>query len=380
MRKTPVYLDYQATTPLDEQVLKAMMPYLTDKFGNPHSTDHAFGWEAEAAVEKARQDVANLIGAKSDEIIFTSGATEANNIAIKGAAYALYPEKNHVITVATEHQCVLSSVAALERGGFKTTILNVTVEGLVGLDQLSEAITEQTSLVSVMAVNNEIGVLQDISAIAQICRSKDILFHVDAAQAAGKIPLNLQNCPADLMSFSGHKVYGPKGIGALYIREGVKVIPLIDGGGQERGLRSGTLPAFSCVGMGEAFHLAASEQQQDYNHAAQLHTQLMTGLQNNLEGVHLNGHTIQRFPGNINLYFDGIKSDLLLSELRDLAFSTGSACSTGKTGPSHVLQALGLSKAQSDGSIRIGTGRMTTVEEIDYTLERLISTVQKLRG
>lgn len=372
--KLPVYLDYQATTPLDERVLEQMMPYFTEKFGNPHSVDHSYGWETDAAVEKSRRQVAGLIGA--EDVIFTSGATESNNMALKGIGYANFPAKNHIITVKTEHECVLACAGALQDGGFDVTFLDVGPDGLLDLEKLKAAITDKTALVSVMAVNNEIGVLQDIKAIGGICRERGVVFHTDAAQAAGKIPLDVEDMNIDVMSLSGHKIYGPKGIGALYVRDGVNIIPLINGGGQEKGLRSGTLSPALCVGFGAACRIAGQEMAADYAHARTLFERFTDKIISSLDAVHLNGHGEQRFPGNINLCFENIKSDLLVAEMRNIAISTGSACSSAKAGPSHVLKAIG---AASDTSLRIGFGRMTNEEEIDYAADYLINAVQKIR-
>ncbi|PCI48469.1 MAG: IscS subfamily cysteine desulfurase [Alphaproteobacteria bacterium] len=377
MIKLPIYLDYQATTPLDPRVLEVMMPYLTNKFGNPHSTNHSFGWEAEAGVEVARKQVADLIGAQADEIIFTSGATESNNIAIKGLAYAAFPARNHIITVATEHTCVLESCRSLERAGFKVTYLPVNGDGLIDINELNNAITSKTSLVSVMAVNNEIGVIQDLKKISQLCRDKDIIFHTDAAQAIGKIPFDMTALKIDLLSISGHKLYGPKGIGALYIRNNIAIRPLalFDGGGQERGLRSGTLAPALCAGLGAACRISGH----DDEHISTLSEKLKSLIMGELDGVRLNGSETMRYPGNLNFLFEGVKGDLLVKELRNIALSTGSACSTEKTGPSHVLTALGLDKKQMECSLRIGFGRMTTIQEIDYAAEHIIHSINKIR-
>lgn len=376
--KLPIYLDYQATTPLDPRVLEAMMPYLTEKFGNPHSTNHSFGWEAQAGVDLARKQVADLIGASAGEIIFTSGATESNNMAIKGLAYAATPAKNHIITVTTEHTCVLESCRSLERAGFEVTYLPVNTDGLIDLKELENAITPKTSLVSVMAVNNEIGVIQNLKKIGQLCEDKDVIFHTDAAQAVGKIPLNVNDLHIDLLSISGHKLYGPKGIGALYIRNIIPLQPmaLFDGGGQERGLRSGTLAPALCAGLGMACKIAGH----DGEHISMLSEKLKAAIMGELDGVRLNGSPTERYPGNLNFSFDGVKGDLLVKELRNIAISTGSACSTEKVEPSHVLTALGLSKKQIECSIRIGFGRMTTLEEIDYTADQIIRAITKIRG
>ncbi|MFC7050650.1 cysteine desulfurase family protein [Emcibacter nanhaiensis] len=378
----PIYLDYQATTPLDERALDVMMPYLTSKFGNPHSINHSFGWEADAGVELAREQIASLIGADDEEVIFTSGATESNNLAIKGMAYALYPDKTHLVTVATEHSCVLESCRALEQSGLAVTYLPVQPDGLLDLDRLRDSITDQTGLVTVMAVNNEIGVIQDIAAIGQICRDKGVVFHTDAAQGVGKIPLDLAEMPVDLMSISGHKLYGPKGIGALYVSEELKTrpLPLMSGGGQERGLRSGTLAPALCAGLGAACALAEKEMEQDNIHVAKLSRQLYETITSELEGVTLNGSADKRWPGNLNLTFSGVKSDLLVKGIRDLAISTGSACSTAKPKPSHVLTALGLDRKQIDCSVRIGFGRMTTRAEVEFAAGLIIDTVRKARN
>lgn len=379
--KLPIYLDYQATTPLDPRVLDVMMPYFTEKFGNPHSTNHTFGWEAEAGVEKARKQVAHLISAHPDEIIFTSGATEANNIALKGLAYSRYPDKQHVITVATEHTCVLESCRALERAGFEVTYLPVNEDGLINLDYLKEAITDKTALISVMAVNNEIGVIQDLKAIGEICQAQDIVFHTDAAQAVGKIALNVNELKIDMMSISGHKIYGPKGIGALYLKkkDALHPLPLFDGGGQEEGMRSGTLAPALCAGLGMACQIAEKELIKDQEHVSGLFQKLTSSLLHHIPEMRINGSLNERYLGNLNLTFEGVKSDLIFRELRNIALSTGSACSTEKVEPSHVLTALGLDKKQIDCSVRLGFGRMTTSAEIDYALDQLIISVNKIR-
>ncbi|WP_417318175.1 cysteine desulfurase family protein [Emcibacter sp.] len=378
----PIYLDYQATTPLDDRALEAMMPYLTTKFGNPHSINHSFGWEAEAGVEKARSEIAGLIGADDDEIIFTSGATESNNLAIKGTAYALYPDKNHIITVATEHGCVLESCRSLEQSGLEVTVLPVKPDGLLDIDLLAESISDKTGLVSVMTVNNEIGVIQDIAAIGRLCREKGVLFHTDAAQGVGKIPLSMKEMPIDLMSISGHKLYGPKGIGALYVSNSLKTRPvsLMSGGGQERGLRSGTLAPALCAGFGAACAIAQREMDQDRKHTEMLSKRFFEKIQAQLEGVTLNGSAEKRLPANLNLTFEGVKSDLLVSGIRDIALSTGSACSTAKPQPSHVLTALGLARKQIDCSVRIGFGRMTTEAEVDFSADIITETVRTARN
>ncbi len=380
MTDLPIYLDYQSTTPLDPRVLAEMMPYLTTKFGNPHS-NHSFGWEAAAGVEIARKNVANLIGAGPENIIFTSGATESNNLAIKGMAYAAYPSKNHIITAVTEHTCVLESCAALARNGFKVTYLTVGADGLIDLAQLDQAITPKTSLVSIMTVNNEIGVIQNITEIGAICMARDVIFHTDAAQATGKIPLDVSAMNIDLMSISGHKIYGPKGVGALYLRPAnIQPLALFDGGGQERGLRSGTIAPALCAGLGAACTIARQDMVKDHNHIHNLAKRMKSAIFGSLDGVHLNGSEKQRYMGNLNLIFDGVKGDDLIKRLRDIAFSAGSACSTGRAEPSHVLTAIGLEKVQTESSIRIGLGRMTTDQEIDYAADHIIDAVKKIRA
>jgi len=376
----PIFLDYQSTTPLDPRALDKMMPYLTTKFGNPHS-NHTFGWETSAGIDIARKQVAGLIAAAPDDIIFTSGATESNNIAIKGLAYAAFPAKNHIITATTEHTCVLESCRALEAAGFKVTYLPVNSQGLIDLDQLAGAIMPKTSLVSIMGVNNEIGVIQDLKAIGDICTDKNVMFHTDAAQAVGKIPIDVTRMKIDLLSISGHKMYGPKGIGALYLRHNtaLKPLALFDGGGQERGLRSGTLAPALCVGLGEASRICGDDLEHDNDHISLLSEKLKSIVMGELDGVCLNGPEIPRYPGNINLRIEGVKGDLLVKELRNIAVSTHSACSTAKNTPSHVLTALGLSKKQAECSIRLGIGRMTTLQEIDYAAKHIIATVKKIR-
>lgn len=376
--KLPLYLDYQATTPIDKRVLDKMMPYLTEHFGNPHSIEHAFGWQAEAAVELGRKNVAALIGARDDEVIFTSGATESNNIALKGGAYGAYPAKNHVITAKTEHECVLATARSLEKGGFNVTYLPVDKEGLIDLDDLKSAITDKTSLVSIMTVNNEIGVIQDMKSIGEICQEKGVLFHTDAAQAFGKIPLDVNEMNIDLMSISGHKIYGPKGIGVLYVRKDTAVLPLFDGGGQENGLRSGTLSPALCVAIGTAAEVALGDMAKDQEHISALFEHFLNKVKLGLNNVHLNGGLDHRFKGNVNLTFSGIKSDLLIADLKNIAISTGSACSSAKHHSSYVLEAIGLSKEDVGASVRVGFGRMTTCEEADYAAEHIITSVRNL--
>ena len=379
--KLPIYLDYQASTPLDTRVLSVMMTYLTVKFGNPHSTNHSFGWEAQAGVDLARKQIADLIGASEEDIIFTSGATESNNIAIKGLAYAAYPAKNHVVTVVTEHTCVLESCRALEKAGFEVTYLPVDSEGLIDLEDLANSITDKTSLVSVMAVNNEIGVTQDLKKIGEICADKKVMFHTDAAQAVGKIPLDVEDLKIDLLSISGHKICGPKGIGALYVRNDAPLKPwaLFDGGRQEKGLRSGTLAPALCAGLGKACLIAGEDMKKDFDHVTALGRKLKSQVMGKLDGVQLNGSEERRYPGNVNFTFEDVKGDLLMKELHTLAISTGSACSTEKAEPSHVLKALGLDKYQIECSVRIGFGRMSTIHEIDHAAEKIITAINKIR-
>ena len=377
-----IYLDYQATTPLDQRVLDQMMPYLTEKFGNPHSTNHSYGWEANAGVDIARQQVADLINADEAEIVFTSGATESNNIAIKGAAYAAYPEKDHIITVQTEHNCVLQCCKSLEKSGFNVTYLPVDYDGLINLNDLDSAITDKTSLVSVMAVNNEIGVIQDLKSIGKICKKHNVMLHTDAAQAAGKIPLNVKDMNIDLLSISGHKTYGPKGVGALYVNDDAAYRPLaiFDGGGQENGLRSGTLAPALCVGVGAACQIAEQDMVKDHQHIATQAERLKLRLFSNLDNISINGSLEYRYPGNLNICIDGVKGDQFLKELRMVAVSTGSACATEKVTLSHVLTAIGLNKDQITSSVRIGIGRMTTEKEIDQAAEQIIAAVTKIRN
>lgn len=378
--KLPVYMDYQATTPLDRRVLDAMIPYLTETFGNPHSTSHVFGWEAAEAVERAREQVAGLIGAAPDDIIFTSGATESNNLALKGVARAYKPRRDHIITVVSEHKCVLESAHALEREGFAVTYLPVDTDGLIDLDALDAAITERTALISVMAVNNEIGVIQPLAEIGALAHAHGVLFHTDAAQATGKIPLDVKDMNIDLMSISGHKIYAPKGVGALYRRRRIRLEPLFSGGGQEAGVRSGTLAPAQCVGLGTACILAAQQMETDRDRIEGLSNRLLSGLRARISDVRLNGHATRRWPGNLNLSFGGVRSDLLIAGLRDLAVSWGAACASAEREPSHVLAALGLADDEVAASVRFGLGRFTTLAEVDYAIDRVASQVERLRA
>ena len=376
----PVYMDYAATNPVDPRVVDAMIPWLREHFGNPASRSHAWGWEAEEAVEKARQYVAELIGADNREIVWTSGATESNNLAIKGAANFYQSRGKHLITVKTEHKAVLDTMRELERQGFEVTYLDVQEDGLLNMAALEAAIRKDTILISVMFVNNEIGVVQDIAAIGAMCRAKGIVFHVDAAQATGKVDIDLQTLPVDLMSLASHKTYGPKGIGALYVRRKprVRLEAQIHGGGHERGMRSGTLPTHQCVGMGEAFRLAKIEMAEDLKRTKVLHDRLLAGLQN-LEQVFVNGHLTQRVPHNLNISFNFVEGESLIMGIKGLAVSSGSACTSASLEPSYVLRALGRSDELAHSSLRITIGRYTTEEEIDYAISTIKHNVNKLR-
>ncbi|WP_299617238.1 aminotransferase class V-fold PLP-dependent enzyme [Pelagibius sp.] len=378
----PVFLDNQSTTPTDPRVVEAMLPFFTERFGNPHSTDHAYGWDAEEAVERARGDLAALIGASPREVVFTSGATEANNLAIKGAARFRKAERPHVVTCATEHKCVLESCRQLEREGFRVDVLPVKADGLIDLDLLAEAVGEETAIVTVMAVNNEIGVIQPLAEIAAICRAKGAYFHSDAAQAVGKIALDATALGLDLLSISGHKFYGPKGIGALFVRRRprVRLEAMIDGGGQERGLRSGTLPTPLCVGLGATARLAREELADEEARISGLKARLLEGITGRLDGVRLNGSAEARIAGNLNLAFEGVDAEALMRAMPRLAVSTGSACTSTSVEPSYVLQALGLPETRSRASLRIGIGRFTTEAEVDLAIEELVSKVTSLRA
>ena len=377
----PLYMDYQSTTPTDPRVVEEMIPYFTTKFGNPHSRSHAFGWEAEEAIEYAREKIAKLINAEPKEIIFTSGATESNNLAIKGIARFYSNKKNHIITLATEHKCVLDACRHLEQEGFSVTYLPVKPNGIVDLEVLKNAITSQTMLVSVMAINNEIGVIQPISEIGKICREHGVFFHSDIAQGYGKIPININEANIDLASISGHKVYGPKGIGALYVRKRprVRLSPIINGGGQERGMRSGTLPTPLIVGFGKAAEIAALEMDKDHQHVQMLFDRFLDGLTKEISDVYLNGDKHQRYPGNLNLSFAYVEGESMILAIKDIAVSSGSACTSASLEPSYVLRALGLDEEMAHTSIRFGIGKFTTIEEIDYATKLIISKINKLR-
>lgn len=379
--KAPIYLDYQATTPTDPRVVEAMLPYFHDQFGNPHSRNHKYGWDAEEAVEQARHEIANVIGANEKEVIFTSGATESNNLAIKGVARFNRDKKNHIITCVTEHKCVLDSCRHLELDGFDVTYLPVQPNGLIDLDQLSAAITERTVLVSIMAANNEIGVIQPLAEIGKLCRERKVYFHTDAAQAVGKIPLDVEAMNIDLMSISGHKVYGPKGIGALYVRRRprVRLEALISGGGQERGMRSGTLPTPLCVGLGEACRIAGEEMAAETERLTGLRDHFLDRINRALPEVYLNGHPDHRLAGNLNISFAYVEGEGLMMGIKDLAVSSGSACTSASLEPSYVLRALGVDEELAHTSLRIGIGRFTTLEELDYAADRIIAEVSRLR-
>ena len=378
--KTPVYLDYAATTPVDKRVAEKMIPYLTETFGNPASNSHAFGWEAEEAVEKARADIAALINADPKEIIFTSGATESDNLAIKGAANFYKTKGKHLITVKTEHKAVLDTMRELERQGFEVTYLGVQENGLIDLEELKAAIRDDTILISVMWVNNEIGVVQDIPAIGKICRERKIIFHVDAAQACGKVPVDVEAAKIDLLSMSGHKAYGPKGIGALYVRRKprVRLEAQMHGGGHERGFRSGTLPTHQIVGMGEAFRIAKEELEQDMAHYRKLRDIFLKGIEG-IEEVYINGDLEHRAPNNLNVSFNFVEGESLIMAVKELAVSSGSACTSASLEPSYVLRALGRNDELAHSSLRITFGRMTTEEEVQFAAELIKSKIGKLR-
>jgi cysteine desulfurase len=380
MLKLPIYLDYSATTPVDPRVADKMIPYLTEKFGNPASRSHPYGWEAEAAVEQARQEVAALVNADPKEIIWTSGATESNNLAIKGAAHFYSGKGKHLVTLKTEHKAVLDTCRELERQGFEATYLDVEPNGLVDLEKFKAAIRPDTILVSVMYVNNEIGVIQPIAEIGEFCRQKGIIFHVDAAQATGKVVIDLQKLKVDLMSFSAHKTYGPKGIGALYVRRKprVRLEAQMHGGGHERGLRSGTLATHQIVGMGEAFRIARAEMATENERVRFLRDKLLKGL-HSMEETHVNGDLENRVPHNLNLSFNFVEGESLIMAIKDVAVSSGSACTSASLEPSYVLRALGRSDELAHSSIRFTIGRFTTEEEIDFVIDLLHRKINKLR-
>ncbi|XP_031571261.1 cysteine desulfurase, mitochondrial-like [Actinia tenebrosa] len=379
--RRPLYLDQLATTPMDPRVIDAMMPYTVSFYGNPHSRTHAYGWESEHAVEDARKQVADLLGADPKEIVFTSGATESNNIAIKGVGRFYKKKKKHLITTQTDHKCVLDSCRSLEGEGLEVTYLRVNKNGLIDLGELEKSIRPDTSLVSVMTINNEIGVIQPIKEIGEICRKNKVFFHTDAAQAVGKIPLDVNDMKIDLLSVSGHKIYGPKGIGALYVRRRprVRVEPIQSGGGQERGMRSGTLPHTLCVGLGAACELAQKEMEYDHKRITALGQHLIDGITSRLNHVIINGDPEHTYMGCVNLSFACVEGESLLMALKDIALSSGSACTSASLEPSYVLRAIGADEDLAHSSIRFGIGRFTTLEEVDYTIEKIVYHVQRLR-
>jgi cysteine desulfurase len=376
----PIYMDYSATTPCDDRVVDAMIPWLRQHFGNPASRSHAWGWEAEAAVEKAREQVAALVGADPREIVWTSGATESNNLALKGAAGFYKTKGKHIITVKTEHKAVLDTCRELERQGFEVTYLDVQADGLLDLDLFKAAIRPDTILASVMFVNNEIGVIQEIAAIGAICREKGVVFHVDAAQATGRVDIDLSQLPVDLMSLTAHKTYGPKGIGALFVRRKprVRIEAQMHGGGHERGMRSGTLPTHQIVGMGEAYRIAKEEMAGENVRIRALHDRMLAGLKD-VEQVFINGHLDKRVPHNLNISFNYVEGESLIMGIKGLAVSSGSACTSASLEPSYVLRALGRSDELAHSSLRMTIGRFTTEAEIDYAVDTIKVNVAKLR-
>ncbi|KAI8050377.1 mitochondrial cysteine desulfurase [Syncephalis plumigaleata] len=377
----PVYLDMQATTPIDPRVLDAMMPFMTQQYGNPHSRTHQYGWESEKAVDAARAEVAALINADPKEIVFTSGATESNNLSIKGVAHFYRERKKHIITTQTEHKCVLDSCRSLQEEGYEVTYLPVNEGGLVNLEELEKAIRPDTALVSIMTVNNEIGVIQPIAEIGSICRKHKVFFHTDAAQAFGKVPIDVNAMNIDLLSISGHKIYGPKGVGALYVRRRprVRLVPLISGGGQERGLRSGTVAAPLAAGLGAACRIAREEMKHDSEHVERLSKRLIEGITSQVKHVVQNGDPKHFYPGCVNLSFAYVEGESLLMALKDIALSSGSACTSASLEPSYVLRALGAEEDMAHSSIRFGIGRFTTEEEVDFVVERVCQHVNRLR-
>eukprot|EP00212_Chloropicon_laureae_P002862 CAMPEP_0197486360 /NCGR_PEP_ID=MMETSP1311-20131121/1278_1 /TAXON_ID=464262 /ORGANISM="Genus nov. species nov., Strain RCC856" /LENGTH=502 /DNA_ID=CAMNT_0043029397 /DNA_START=100 /DNA_END=1608 /DNA_ORIENTATION=- len=381
LKGRPLYLDGAATTRVDPRVLDAMLPYFVGQYGNPHSRTHMYGWETEDAIEVARGQVASVIGADAKEVIFTSGATESNNLAIKGVANFYSGKKRHIITTQTDHKCVLDSCRQLEQKGFEVTYLPVDSNGLISLEALEGAIRKDTAIVSVMAVNNEIGVIQPLKEIGAICRKHKVFFHTDAAQAVGKIPMDVNEMNIDLMSISGHKLYGPKGIGAIYLRRRprVRVEPIINGGGQERGLRSGTLAPPLVIGFGKACEVAEQDMASDLAHATVLSERLIHGIESRVKDIQMNGDRDKRYPGIVNISFSYVEGESLLMGLKELAISSGSACTSASLEPSYVLRALGLEDDMAHTSLRFGIGRFTTEQEIDYAIEETVHVVEKLR-
>ena len=376
-----IYFDYQATTPVDPRVLKKMMPYFGEIYGNPHSRNHSFGWEAEEGVEVAREHVAKIINANPKEIIFTSGATESNNLALKGVSEFYGDKKNHIITCVTEHKCVLESCRHLAGKGFDVTYLPVQSDGLINLDELKKSITDKTLIVSIMGVHNEIGVIQPLEEIGNICRSNDVFFHTDCAQAIGKIPLDVDKMNIDLMSISGHKIYAPKGVGALYIRRKprVRISSMISGGGQERGMRSGTLSPALCVGLGEACNIYFNEMEKEHKILTKYKEMMLEGIRKSCPDVYLNGSEESRVPGNLNLSFAYVEGESLMMGIKDLAVSSGSACTSASLEPSYVLKALGVEEELAHTSLRIGFGRFTTENEVKYATDIIVKEVKRLR-
>jgi cysteine desulfurase len=380
--KLPIYMDNHATTPLDPRVLDAMMPYFTGKFGNAASRNHSFGWEAEAAVEDARAQIAKVIGATAKEIIFTSGATESNNLAIKGIGEMYRERGNHIITQVTEHKAVLDTCKRMEKAGFRVTYLPVKADGLIDLDDLKRAIDDKTILVTIMFANNEIGVIQPVAEIGKICREKGVIFHTDAVQAVGKVPVDVNAMNIDVLSLSGHKIYGPKGVGALYVRRRnprVQISEQINGGGHERGMRSGTLNVPGIVGLGKACEIAAAEMESEAKRLGALRDKLKAKLESKLDYIHVNGSMEHRLPGNLNMSFVYVEGESLLMGINDVAVSSGSACTSATLEPSYVLKALGLGDDVAHSSIRFGLGRFNTEAEVDYVADKVIDVVQKLR-
>ncbi len=382
MLKFPIYMDNNATTRTDPRVVEAMLPWFTEKYGNAASRNHSYGWEAEAAVDESREQIAAIIGASAKEIIFTSGATESNNLALKGAA-AMYKKKgNHIITQATEHKAVLDPCKRLEREGFQVTVLPVDRYGRVSTDQVREALTDKTILVSIMAANNEIGTLQPMKAIGKLCKEKSILFHTDAVQAIGKVPIDVEAMGIDLLSTTAHKLYGPKGCGALYVRKKdprVRLDPIIDGGGHERGMRSGTLAVPLIVGFGKACDLALREMPEESQRLLRLREKLRNGIMSRLPETYVNGHPTERLPGNINISFAYVEGEGLMMGIKDVAVSSGSACTSASLEPSYVLRALGVGDELAHSSIRFGLGRFTTEDEVDYVIDHVVGEVNRLR-
>jgi cysteine desulfurase len=380
--QTPIYLDNHATTPVDPRVLEAMLPYFTERFGNAASKSHPFGWEAESAVDTAREQIAKLIGAAAKEIVITSGATESDNLAIKGVADAYREKGNHIVTCVTEHKAVLDSCKVLQKHGFDVTYLPVRSDGLIDVQRLKEALTDRTILISLMAANNEIGTINPVKEIGRLAKEKNILFHTDATQGVGKIPLNVETMGIDLLSLTAHKMYGPKGVGALYVRSTkprVKLTPIIDGGGHERGMRSGTLNVPGVVGLGKACEIAQKEMSAEGERLIALRERLKDGIVAELDEVYLNGHAVERLAGNLNMSFADIEGESLLMGLKEIAVSTGSACTSASLEPSYVLKAIGLADELAYSAIRFGLGRFNTEAEIDFTIHRVVEEVRRLR-